>query len=461
MKQRKTSGVTIQNFISEKPKILSHHYTDITKIASANFGDIFTCRHLPTNTLRCLKTYSKEKLKTTNQNKFEEEVALISSFDHPNIFKIYEFYQDKKTFYLISEYLKGGELFNYITQGGDTSEKTVCVIMEQVLSAVNYLHAHDVLHRDLKPENIMLAQKGDIHSIKLIDFGTSKYFDRNEKMTAPIGTCYYMAPEMIKRAYDERVDIWACGVIMYILLVGYPPFNGRTDIDIFKSILHKPLIFDRDDWANITPGAINIIMGMLEKDPNIRINLSTIFKHNWFKRNFNIKARNGKNVLKRLKSFSSNTKLENAIRIFLIQCYDINEEQEQLLKFFKEADRNHDGMLDTEEIKAICKEQNFSLDTKEFLKSADVNGDGKVNYSEFLMAAVDFKKKSGKKMVIDIFKSIDADNDGYVDRRELSRFLNLSYNDPLIEELFEEADINKDNRLTIDEFLTDLVNLYS
>ena len=461
MMQRKVSGITKSHFICEKPKALSNNYTNVKKIATANFGDLYSVFHVPSQSTRCLKTYDKEKLKSTNQNQFEEEINLIRTLDHPNIFKIYEFFQDSKMFYLVSEYLQGGELFGFITTHKNFSEKTVCTIMEQVLSAVNYLHLHGVLHRDLKPENIMLAEKDNINSIKLIDFGTSKYFDKDQKLTAPIGTCYYMAPEMIKRNYDERIDIWACGIIMYILLVGYPPFNGQTDLDIFKSIIHRPLIFDRDDWKDITPGAINLLMGMLEKDPDCRIDLQSIFKHNWFKRNFKIKAlNNSRTVLKRLKKFSSNTKLENAIRIFLIQCYDLNNEKEQLLQFFKEADKNHDGMLDPEEIKYICEKCKFDLNVSDFIKSADVNCDGNINYSEFLMAAVNFKKQNGKQLVIDLFKSIDEDNSGYINREELSKFLNLDYNDPLITELFEEADINKDNKLTMDEFLSDLVNLY-
>lgn len=463
MKVRKTSGgITIHNFIGEQPRLVSNRYTELEPIASANFGEVYKTLYIPTNTLRCLKIYSKEKIKQTSQNNFEEEIELIRKFDHPNIYKIYEFFQDSKNFYLISEFLAGGELFDFITSGNNYNETTVCIIMEQVLSAVNYLHKHGILHRDLKPENIMLAQKEDIYSIKLIDFGTSIKFKRNQKLSTVIGTCYYIAPEMLNGEYDERIDTWACGVIMYVLMVGYAPFNGKSEAEIFQSILHTPLHFDRHDWRMVTQNAIDLLEKILQKDPNARISLRDIFRHEWFKSNFILENEyDNKELLKRLKTFNSNTKLENAIRIFLIQCFDMNNEKARMVKFFKEADRDHDGMLDMRELKAICKKSKFFFDAETFMAHADVNCDGKINYSEFLMAAIDFKRQNDKQVIIELFKTIDEDGSGCISRDELGKFLNLKADDPLINDIFEEADINNDNKLTIDEFLTDLVNLYS
>lgn len=110
------------------------------------------------------------------------------------------------------------------------SEKTTFIIMEQILSAVHYLHKHNIVHRDLKPENLLLAKKDDPSVIKLIDFGTSKRFREGDVFKVPLGTCYYVAPEVIRRQYDHKADIWSCGIIMYILMCGYPPFNGSSDI---------------------------------------------------------------------------------------------------------------------------------------------------------------------------------------------------------------------------------------
>lgn len=458
-KQKK--GVTIQHFIYEKHPILIKNYTNITEIASAAFGKIFFGIYKPNGVPRCIKIYNKNLLKNTKQLQFEEEVFLMRKFDHPNICKIYEFFQDEENYYLIQEFLAGGELFDFIAKFKSFSEKLISIIMEQILSAVKYLHVNNILHRDLKPENILLCEENNVTSLKLIDFGTSKIFTSKEKLSTPMGTCYYMAPEMLKYDYDERIDIWACGIIMHVLLVGYPPFNGQTDKEIFDNILNQELVFREGDWDKVTPDAINLVKKMLEKDPDKRISLEEVFKHRWFKVHFNINGNNpNKPVLERLKKFNSNTKLENALRIFLIQCYDMNNEKERLMTFFKECDKNHDGMLELEEIKNICSRNSFHFNLDEFIHNADVNCDGKINYSEFLMAAVDFKKKSMRDIVINIFRAIDDENKGYISKKSLAKFLNLMINDPILEEMFIEADKNKDNKLSVSEFMGNVNNLY-
>lgn len=227
--KRKTDFTT-KNFIRSKETPLDLEYKLVKKIAKAAFGEIFIVEHLETKTQRCLKLYEKSLMENTNQNNFEEEMNIIKTLDHPNIFKIFEFFQDEEKYYLITEYLQGGELFEFISTQKSMSEKTAYIIMEQLISAVHYLHKHNIVHRDLKPENLLLAKKGDPSVIKLIDFGTSKRFREGDVFKVPLGTCYYVAPEVIKRQYDHKADIWSCGIIMYILLCGYPPFNGNSDL---------------------------------------------------------------------------------------------------------------------------------------------------------------------------------------------------------------------------------------
>lgn len=306
----------------------------------------------------------------------------------------------------------------------------------------------------------MLGVKGDINTIKIIDFGTSKVFQKGDKLTQPIGTCYYMAPEMLKRQYDERIDIWACGIIMYILLVGYPPFNGNDDVEIFKNILHAPVIFDKDDWKDITPGAINLLMNLLDKNPDNRIAIDEIFKHNWFRRNFELIPINYTKVLDRLKRFTKVTKLENAVRMYMIQYYDIAKDKERLNAFFKAADQNHDGMLDRDELVAVCKKMGHGLDVENFIKIADVNLDGQVNYSEFLMAAVNFKKRTTLNEIKKIFDTIDIDGSGSISRAEMSRFINLTEGDKILCQLFNEIDADNNGVISFAEFMEGLKNIF-
>jgi calcium-dependent protein kinase len=120
-------------------------------------------------------------------------------------------------------------LFEKISQEQQFSERDAANIIKQVLSAINYCHSRNIVHRDLKPENLLLDKTAENPRVTIIDFGTSGVFDPNKKMSQKYGTPYYIAPEVLKKSYNQKCDLWSCGVILYILLCGYPPFNGSKD----------------------------------------------------------------------------------------------------------------------------------------------------------------------------------------------------------------------------------------
>lgn len=458
--KEKIKCVTIQNFIKENPNNIFSEYSDFKHIANCQFGELYLCTHKQTNAKRCMKVYNKESMRDSPHNKFEEEIEIVSAIDHPHVMKVFEFYQDNMNYYLIIEYLKGGDLFDFVKKTNEFTEEIVCTIIEQILSALYYLHKHKIVHRDLKPENIMLSRPGDITSLKIIDFGTSKRVEPGIQISSPIGTRYYMAPEMLRAEYDFKVDVWSCGVIMYILLVGYPPFNGHNDNEIMMNIIKKPVVFYYEDWKDKTPGAINLLMQMLDKDPMRRIDIQHIFLHNWFKRHFNRSVPiNTRSALSKLEVLDTSTKLEKAIRIYLLHVHDIKHEEEKLIKVFKSMDKNNDGVLDVHELTDICIKNSYFLDVKQYMEAADVNNDGLINYSEFLMTALNYKMRTTKAMLLDIFNVIDANNDGYISKCEAIRFFNLDPKDKFIDVLFDEVDINKDLRISLDEFLQHLDKL--
>mmetsp|Transcript_28197 Transcript_28197/g.20397 ORF Transcript_28197/g.20397 Transcript_28197/m.20397 type:complete len:158 (-) Transcript_28197:764-1237(-) len=155
------------------------------------------------------------------------------------------------------EYCEGGELFNRIVQMQKFSEQYAASIIEEIISAVKNLHEHGIVHRDLKPENFMMSDKTDKAEVKLIDFGLSKSFkDKNlQKMKTIVGTPYYVAPEVLKGNYDQSCDIWSIGIILYIMLCGYPPFEGDDNTEIFKNVLNQEIQFDSEGWSDISEDA--------------------------------------------------------------------------------------------------------------------------------------------------------------------------------------------------------------
>jgi calcium-dependent protein kinase len=180
----------------------------------------------------------------------EEELAILTSVDHPNIIKFHETYIDYRYVHIVMELCEGGELFEKIVEMHKFTERQASSLLRKILSAVKHLHDHGICHRDLKPENFLFSDKSTDPEIKLIDFGLSKRFgnnhehDHGEKMHTIVGTPYYVAPEVLKGNYDFACDVWSLGVILYIMLCGYPPFEGDNNKEIFKNVLKQNLEFD-------------------------------------------------------------------------------------------------------------------------------------------------------------------------------------------------------------------------
>ena len=162
------------------------------------------------------------------EKSFQEEIAILSKLDHPNILKLYEVYEDPKRYYIVTELCKGGELFDEITKKVVFTEVEAADLLKQILLAVAYFHDMGIVHRDIKPENVLIDREQD-NCLKIIDFGTSVIKSDEETLQSTQGTSYYIAPEVLKKSYNEKCDIWSVGVIMYIMLSGKPPFDGKDD----------------------------------------------------------------------------------------------------------------------------------------------------------------------------------------------------------------------------------------
>ena len=253
--------VSKENLIKISMEPVANYYSIIKDLGHGSYGQVKKVKHKQLNEIRAMKITNKK----SNSSKYEIEI--LRKISHPNITNIFQIFADSKKYYVIMEFLEGGELFEAITNIGSFTEASACKVMKQILSAVYYLHSNRIVHRDLKPENIMLTQKpknGNYH-IKLIDFGTAKIFKPGKKMNKFIGTSYYIAPEVLKERYDEKCDVWSCGVILFILLCGYPPFNGNTNVDIFQAIQNQNPIFGGEEWEDITQEAKDLIKLMLKK----------------------------------------------------------------------------------------------------------------------------------------------------------------------------------------------------
>jgi calcium-dependent protein kinase len=184
--------------------------------------------------MRAVKLISKEGYTEQMRLDFIHETDILKRLAHQNIITVYEMFEDQARFYLVTELCTGGDLYEEIIRKGNNlfSETDASRIIGECLLAINHCHSEKICHRDMKPENILLDNDG---KVKLIDFGTAASFEQQQGLEGLIGTAYYIAPEILieKGKYNEKCDIWSLGVILYMLLTGIPPFNGRTEDDIF------------------------------------------------------------------------------------------------------------------------------------------------------------------------------------------------------------------------------------
>eukprot|EP01017_Pseudomicrothorax_dubius_P022951 TRINITY_DN2469_c0_g1_i4.p1 TRINITY_DN2469_c0_g1~~TRINITY_DN2469_c0_g1_i4.p1 ORF type:complete len:346 (+),score=96.27 TRINITY_DN2469_c0_g1_i4:154-1191(+) len=336
--------------------------------------------------------------------------------------------------------------------------------MKQVLSAVVYAHNHKIVHRDLKPENILLDIAADgSYIIKVIDWGTAREYDSKNKMKERYGTAYYMAPEVIKKSYDAKCDIWSCGVILYVMLSGRPPFVGRSEADIMANIIRGTYSLEGETWSLISDEAKNLLTRMLEYDPRKRLSARDALEHPWFVNSAG--ARNGysKDVLKsslaNLKSFRAEQKLQQAAVTFIASHLISKEEKQQLINVFKDLDKNGDGVLSREEIlegyKKIMTESEAIAEADRIMEQVDIDKSGFIDYTEFIAATIDRKKLVSKEKLEASFRLFDKDGSGTISPQEIKEVLGTAIQDldeEVWQEIIKEVDVNGDGEISFEEF---------
>ena len=225
--QTKEIKLSRSNYVLMSSARLSDTYQIDEKIGEGDsyvggFGNVYRATHKNLGVQRAIKSLKRGAVPKAQRKQLLYEVDMLKEMvssrqDHPNILKIYEVIKDKEYYHVVTELLTGGELFDRISNGVRYSEEKIAYYMQQILSAVHYCHEKRIIHRDLKPENLIFENDSESSLLKVIDFGASCTYDENS--TEVVGTAYYIAPEILKsRHYDEKCDVWSCGVILYMLL---------------------------------------------------------------------------------------------------------------------------------------------------------------------------------------------------------------------------------------------------
>ncbi|XP_025753198.1 calcium/calmodulin-dependent protein kinase type II subunit gamma isoform X38 [Oreochromis niloticus] len=300
--------------------VTSTRFTDeyqlYEELGKGAFSVVRRCIKKSTGQEYAAKIINTKKLSARDHQKLEREARICRLLKHPNIVRLHDSIAEEGFHYLVFDLVTGGELFEDIVAREYYSEADASHCINQILESVSHIHQHDIVHRDLKPENLLLASKMKGAAVKLADFGLAIEVQGDQQAWFGFaGTPGYLSPEVLRKdPYGKPVDIWACGVILYILLVGYPPFWDEDQHKLYQQIKAGAYDFPSPEWDTVTPEAKNLINQMLTINPAKRITADQALKHPWVcQRSTVASMMHRQETVECLRKFNARRKLKGAI----------------------------------------------------------------------------------------------------------------------------------------------------
>ncbi|XP_078429998.1 calcium-dependent protein kinase 20-like isoform X2 [Wolffia australiana] len=442
-------------------KDLNRRYELGRELGRGEFGVTYLCTDLGSGDLFACKSISKKKLRTAiDIDDVRREVEIMKHLPlHANIVRLKETYEDEGAVHLVMEFCEGGELFDRIVSRGHYTERAAASVTRTIVEVVQMCHKHGVIHRDLKPENFLFANKKESSPLKAIDFGLSIFFSPGEKFHEIVGSPYYMAPEVLKRNYGPEIDVWSAGVILYILLCGVPPFWAETEQGVAEAIIRSAVDFKRDPWPMISDNAKDLVRRMLNPDPAKRLTAQEVLDHPWMQ---NAKtAPNvplGETVRARLQQFSVMNKFKK-IALKVVAAHLSVEEASGMKEMFAMMDLNSDGAITLEELKIGLRklgQQISDADAKILMEAADVDGNGVLDYGEFVAVSVHLEKMGNDEHLRKAFAHFDRNKSEFLEIEDLRESLGeeLGQNsEAVVNAIIHDVDADKDGRISYEEFV--------
>ena len=422
---------------------------------------------------RAFKVIKKDEKNFKQSQELIQEIKLLEETDNPYIVKMYEFYDCPRAICLINEYLKGGSIYDKLKKEKKFSEFNTAIIIFQVLSALSFCHSHKIIHRNLNLTNILIDIK-DPHftHIKIIDFSTSAKMVKGSEMEESKSNIKFTAPEVLKGKYNETRDIWSVGVIMYILLTGIYPFDGKDILKIKAEIELCNVNYNNENLKKCSNECIDLLKELLNKDKN-RISAQNAIKHIWFK-NLNIKERltflpfeKIKKVLEQIMKFKPKKTLQKLCLAYLVRNFN-DESVNDASNLYLQIDYNNDGSIDENEfvmhLKEIIEKTGEKIDEsylKKVFENIDIDKSGTVEYSEFVAAGVKKELILKEQNLRESFDFFDKNKNGLINLEDLRvvfmKFKGFSQDE--FNSIVSDVDADENNEIDFEEYKNVMNNI--
>jgi len=403
----------------------------------------------------------KEKI---NSELFEKEKSILAQLKHPNIIKFVEGHTDNSSYFIVTQLCEGGELFDRIVDTSyEITEKRASEYVRTMLSAIKHCHDLKIVHRDIKPENFVFKTSEKDSEMVLIDFGCAKVVEDEKEYKDLVGTPYYLAPESAAGNRYIRTgkvlmssDLWAIGVITYVLMTGRPPFNGHSNSDIFYNIIKKPLRFP--DTVKLSDSLVKFCQAILKKSPKRRMTLEDALKDPWVTGVDASNVKISKDVIRVLKQFNKQSKLKKAITKALADHMG-KEPKKKVEDHFKRLDKDGNGKLCVGELTLLLMDMGHAEakayeEAKAMMKSTDIDNSGFIEFDEFAQIWQRKLLTVNESYIHSVFDVLDADGNGEIDAEELAQVLDMTNegDEEKIKELISEVDTDNDGKINFEEF---------
>lgn len=450
------------------------------QLGAGTYGSVYLAIHKTTGQRNAVKMCPKSLLRagdSADGGFFWDEIDIMKQLDHPHIMRLYCTFEDESNICISSELCEGGQLFDAIIEAGTLSEHIASRLFKQILSAVSYLHFKSICHRDLKPENFLLSRKVNLKKsvqgvkVKLIDFGTAKRFDL-WPLTTKVCTLHYVAPEVLKRSmepYTEKVDVWSCGVILFNMVSGSPPFLHETDVGLMKLVKKGKWSFTPSEiWAQVSDQVKSLITSMICVNPETRVSAKEAQSHEWFESKDKSAAPliDFKTIMQMRCFQAANCLKKVALQIIARQISDDNIEK--LRQIFLEVDTDNSGTLTVGEMEValekISVDENVKLEMRRlFADNVEWNSTGTIPYSEFIASTISRQTYMKDEVCRAAFHVFDIDGDGEISKNDLKKLLEHTRSEgggkgltgvtvEEVDEIMAEVDRNGDGLMSFDEF---------